>query len=197
MKRNSTSLDGSGTLARPRSAEDELARGIDITVVFTSLEGTRLAVAEADRLAAGLGAHITVLVPDVIPYHLPLDRPFLPEGFLADRLESITASCRADTRVEICMCRDPGSLLRDRLQPGSLVLVGAARRRWHWRERRLGRTLTKMGQDVLLVVPRQERRQPGPARLPAGPDDESGNAPSRTAWGGKHGANSGRRSAAW
>jgi len=145
-----------GAEARSPAADVDLAHGIDVTVVFTTFEGTRIAVAEADRLAVDLDARVTVIVPDVIPYHLPLDRPFLSEGFLRARLEAMLAGCRAETRVEIGMCRDPKALLREWLQPGSLVLLGASHWRWHWRESRFCRMLTRMGHDALVVVPHRD-----------------------------------------
>jgi hypothetical protein len=142
---------------RPPTADVDLATGMNITVVFTTLEGTRTAATEADRLAADLGARVTVVVPDVIPYHLPLDRPYLAEGFLREQLESMLAACRTETRVEILLCRDPELLLRRWLRPGSLVLLGATRRRWHWKESRLCRMLTRLGHDAVVVVPGRHR----------------------------------------
>src|SRR4051812_46801530 len=59
----------------PGAPERETASRLNIAVIFTSVESTLAALRQAGRLAASLGARITLLVPQVVPYPLPLESP--------------------------------------------------------------------------------------------------------------------------
>jgi len=105
-------------------------------------------------MARGLGARITLLVAQVVPYPLPLAAPDVPAEFTERMLESIAVE---DATVEIYLCRDRNEALRRALPPGSLVIVGARKTRWRpswlpsW-DRRLTRVLREDGQRVLVVT---------------------------------------------
>jgi hypothetical protein len=58
-----------------RSALEEADQKLNIAVVFTSVEATPAALKEAGALATSLGARITLLVPQIVPYPLPLESP--------------------------------------------------------------------------------------------------------------------------
>jgi pimeloyl-ACP methyl ester carboxylesterase len=73
-------------------------------------------------MARGLGARITLMVAQVVPYPLPLTAPDVPAKFTERIAESIAVD---DTTVEIYLCRDRNEALRRALPPGSLVIVGA------------------------------------------------------------------------
>ena len=47
------------------------AAGLNIDVIFTSIETTLAALRQAGTLAHKLGARITLVVPQVVPYPLP------------------------------------------------------------------------------------------------------------------------------
>src|ERR1019366_1427237 len=63
-------LAATGQPSRPRVEGTE--NRLNIEVVFTSVEATLAALKEAATLATSLGARITLLVPQVVPYPLPL-----------------------------------------------------------------------------------------------------------------------------
>jgi hypothetical protein len=46
---------------------EEQDRGLDISVVFTSIESTLAALKEAGSMANSLAARLTLLVPQVVP----------------------------------------------------------------------------------------------------------------------------------
>src|SRR6185295_14617160 len=62
-----------GQPERPSTTETE--QKLSIAVIFTSVECTLAALKEAGILATSLGARITLLVPQVVPYPLPLASP--------------------------------------------------------------------------------------------------------------------------
>src|SRR5436853_6049105 len=78
-------------------------RKLDLKVIFTDLRETGAALTMARTMARGLGARITLMVAQVVPYPLPLAEPDVPAEFTERRLESLAAE---DTAVEIYLCRD-------------------------------------------------------------------------------------------
>ena len=100
-------------------------------------------------MAHGLGARITLMVAQVVPYPLPLADPPVPAEFTEHLLKSIAVE---DTAVEIYLCRDRCETLRRALAPDSLVILGAQKRWWlcSW-ERSLVRLLRREGLRVLTV----------------------------------------------
>jgi hypothetical protein len=126
---------------------------LDLKVIFTDLSKTSAALQTARTMARGLGARITLMVAQVVPYPLPLTAPDVPAKFTERIAESIAVD---DTTVEIYLCRDRNEALRRALPPGSLVIVGARKRRWRpswflsW-DHRLARVLREDGQRVLVI----------------------------------------------
>ena len=131
----------------------ESGRKLDLQVIFTGPARTVAALATARSMARGLGARITLLVAQVVPYPLPLAAPDVPVEFTEHMLEHLASE---DTAVEIYLCRDRDETIRRALPPDSLVIVGARKRRWWpawftW-ERSLARILRQDGKRVLVVT---------------------------------------------
>jgi hypothetical protein len=123
---------------------------LDLKVIFTDLRGTAAALQAARAMASGLGARITVLVAQVVPYPLPLAAPPVPLEFTRKLLESVATD--ENTSIEILLCRDRYQSLHDALPADSLVLVGARKKFWwpSW-ERKLARILRHDGRRVLMI----------------------------------------------
>ena len=141
-----------GSLPAPPDLS-ERGRKLDLQVIFTDLPKTAAALATARSLARGLGARITLMVAQVVPYPLPLAAPDVPVEFTERALEFLAIE---DTTVEIYLCRDRNETIRRALPPDSLVIVGA--RKWRWwpswlpsRESQLARILRQDGRRVLVV----------------------------------------------
>jgi hypothetical protein len=132
-------------------AEAAGAPKLDITVVFTSVQPTLRALKQAGMLAQVLAAHITLVVPQIVPYALPLDSPPVVPEFAARRFFTLAAESRIETTVRIYLCRDLWSALANILRPRSLVVLGGRKRRWPTAEMRLAKRLRGMGHEVLWV----------------------------------------------
>jgi hypothetical protein len=100
---------------------------LDIAVVFTSVDGTLAALKEAGHLASSLGGRITLVVPQIVPYPLPLSSPPVLLDFNERRLRVIASNCRVETRVCIYLCREAFETLSAVLKPHSLVVLGSAK----------------------------------------------------------------------
>jgi hypothetical protein len=134
----------------PPSVE-ELQSRLNISVVFTSLDATVTALREAGSLAERLAARITLVVPQIVPFPLPLTSPPVLLDFQEKRFRGIAAESPVEVRVELYLCRDGLETLKTVLKPHSLVVIGGRKRFWPTRESRLARRLRAMGHEVILT----------------------------------------------
>ena len=133
-----------------RSIREETDQKLNIAVVFTSVESTLAALKEAGNLANSLGARIKLVVPQVVPYPLPLESPPVLVEFNENRFRVIANQCPVETSVHIYLCRDRFETLAEALQPGSVVVLGGRKRWWHTKDERLAGKLRAAGYEVLF-----------------------------------------------
>jgi hypothetical protein len=124
---------------------------LNISVVFTSVESTLAALKEAATLASSLAARLTLLVPQVVPWALPLESPPVLVEFTENRFRVVASKSPVQTSVKIYLCRDKTGMLTSVLSPGSIVVMGG-RRRWLWptRDESLARELRRAGHEVIF-----------------------------------------------
>jgi hypothetical protein len=111
----------------------------------------------AVALAKGSGSRILMLVPQIVPYPLPLDAPAEPASFTAERYRTLLHQMRAEGEVRICLCRHADDILFQQLPSHATVVVGGAAGNWRAScEERLMRRLTRFGHRVMFA-PIEER----------------------------------------
>ena len=140
-------VPGTGYLGQPQIQKQE---ALSIAVVFTSSRATLEALKAAGNMASSLGGRITLLVPQLVPYPLPLESPPTLVEFNERRFRLIAGASRVETTVQIFMCRDRMEMLTSVLKPGSIVLLGGRRRWWLTGEQRLARRLRRAGYEVIF-----------------------------------------------
>src|SRR5512135_2831880 len=113
-----------------RHIGEEADQKLNIAVVFTSVESTLAALKEAGNLANSLGAKITLVVPQVVPYPLPLETPPVLLEFNEHRFRVIASESLVETNVQIYLCRDRMEMLLATLSPNSLVVIGGCKKWW-------------------------------------------------------------------
>ena len=96
---------------------------LEINVVFTSADSTRQTINTAARLAADLGVRVRLIVPQVVPYPIPLDNPPVPDEFSAEKFRQIAADAGVESEVDIRYCRDRTVMLKETLKPGAIVVM--------------------------------------------------------------------------
>lgn len=133
-----------------RPPVEEAGPGLNIAVVFTSVEATLAALREAGTLASSLSARITLLVPQVVPYPLALETPPVLIEFNEKRFRTIASQSPVETVVQIYLCRDGLETLTNVLNPGSIVVIGGRKRWWPTREKKLARQLRRAGHEVVF-----------------------------------------------
>ena len=111
---------------------------LNITVVFTSVEATLAALKEAGVLAGRLCGHITLVVPQVVPYPLPLTSPPVLLDWSERRFRVIASDSPVETKVALYLCRDRVETLTALLSPHSLVVLGGRKRWWPTARNTLG-----------------------------------------------------------
>ena len=134
-----------------RPTPQEVESGLNISVVFTSIAATLAALKQAGSLANRLGAHITLVVPQIVPRPLPLDSPPVLIDWNENRFRTIASESPVDTSIQIYLCRDRWETLESVLTPHSLVVVGGRKRWWPTPESRLANKLRKSGHEVIFT----------------------------------------------
>jgi hypothetical protein len=124
----------------------------EVVVLHTDLETTRRALKAAAKLAAGRAAIIRLLVPQVVPYPLPIDDPPVPVQFAEQQLLDMLPDPSVEASIDVRLCRDLTVALASALRPVSLVVVGGRKRWWPTRESRLARRLARLGHQVVFTT---------------------------------------------
>jgi hypothetical protein len=132
-------------------AKGDAEKQLNIFVVFTSVEGTMAALRTAGTLASRLHGHITLIVPEVVPFHLPLNKPPVLHDWNERRFRVLAAGCPVETSVMFYLCRDRDGALAGALKPHSLVVIGGKKRWWPTSECRLARRMRGLGHEVILT----------------------------------------------
>ena len=140
---------GTGHPVRPE-VEDRGPR-LNISVIFTSVESTLKALKKAGALATRLGARITLLVPQIVPYPLPLESPPVLIDWNERRFRVIADESPVETTVRIYLCRDRLETLASVLNSGSIVVLGSRKKWWPTAEARLAGRLRKAGHEVIVA----------------------------------------------
>jgi hypothetical protein len=135
----------------PRHEAGERDRQLNVSVIFTSVEGTLAALRQAGALASSLGARITLLAPQVVPFPLPLESPPVLLDWSERRFQMLAAASPVPTTVRIYLCRDRVEMLASVLEPASVVVLGCRGGWWPSSETRLARRLMKTGHAVILT----------------------------------------------
>jgi hypothetical protein len=124
---------------------------MDLAVIFTSPEATAAALEKAAAMGSRLGTRITLVVPQIVPYPLPLTSPPVLTSFQEQRLQALTAGVKVDATVQVYLCRDLWDAMKAAFRLPSLVVLGGRKRWWRAKEQRLAGKLRRAGHDVLFI----------------------------------------------
>jgi hypothetical protein len=125
---------------------------VEIIIIHTELSATLKAIKVASKLANGLDASMHLIVPEIVPYPLPLDRPPVPVEFVHQHIRAALRTNGCEARIEILLCRDLEEGILIVLAPLSTVVFCAPTgwTRWSWNNR-LARHLRKRGHEVIVT----------------------------------------------
>ena len=136
----------------------EQPHAFSLTVLFTTVSDTMQAPRKGAELARDLGSCIRILVPHVVPYPLPIGRPFVSVEFSLRNLRTLCGKERIATQIDVRLCRDTRQCVHATLLPQSLVLIGGHQSRWPLTlANGLAGGLKRTGHDVVFVDNRRQR----------------------------------------
>jgi hypothetical protein len=127
---------------------------LSLTVVHTSYQGTLAALKAAATLATNLDVRLGLIMTEIVPHRLPLDRPRRSVEFLKRIQEDLVAEAGLGSEeilIQICVCRDTRETLGRLLPTPSLIVLGGRRAWWPTREQRLETFLSRLGHQVVFV----------------------------------------------
>jgi hypothetical protein len=125
---------------------------MELLVVATTEEGTRAALESAQSFAAGLDGHITLLVPQAVPYPEPLECPPESLAFAIEHFRKLAMALDIGLSIHVCICRPGDAVLAPAIPTGVIVVIGGPRGGLRpSREQKLADRLTRAGHPVLFV----------------------------------------------
>lgn len=147
----------SSTQIPPAGVFDAESSRPQVNVIFTDMISTLAGLREASRLTADLHALIRVVVPQVVPYPLPLDEPPVGIGFRSRQFRTMAGEAGVETRFDVFLCRDREQVFRDHLTSGALVVLAGQQSWWPSPVTRLRRWLERSGYQVVFVDTRNRQ----------------------------------------
>jgi hypothetical protein len=131
------------SVAPPSDGDSDL----EIYLVFTDGKAARRVLQAANDLAQDLGARLTLLVAQIVPYPLPVDCPTVDIDFTERMLSDLVSQVEADINVRLYLCRDRSDTIRRAIRLNSIVITSKE-------DRRLARLLTSDGHHVIPIEPK-------------------------------------------
>jgi hypothetical protein len=123
-----------------------------VHVIATSIEGTRAALAAGVPLARGSRARLVLLVPQIVPYPLPIDSPVDATAFTERRYQSLVREANGEGDIRVCLCRTPDDIVKSLPREATVVVGGRTGGLWPSREERLSRRLARCGHRAVFAA---------------------------------------------
>ncbi len=124
---------------------------MEVLVLHTTTTETLQALKTAAHLAHGLSVRIRLLVLEIVPYPLPLDRPNVPLHFTRRRFHTMASNAAIETTVDIHLVRDPDKTIESILEPHSVVVMGTHRTWLPNAHSRVAKRLERLGHQVVFA----------------------------------------------
>jgi hypothetical protein len=136
----------------PSPASPSVGTRLSVYVLATTTDGTRAALAAAGRCASGLGAHIVLLQPHIVPFPADMQDQAAPARVQAEQLRQLAKQLQLDVEIVSALCRSEREVPATLLPRDALVVLGGRSGRW-WPPsgKRLAAQLNRAGYRVLFV----------------------------------------------
>ena len=138
--------------ARAAAHSEAQVSELRVVVPYTTPELTRAALSYVATLGAGLETQVRLVDAHVVPFPVSVTEPTVSLQFLDRRLQAAAVEFGLPLRMELVLSRDRLETFRKVLEPGSLVVIATGGWWWVSAERRLARSLSKAGYDVVLLA---------------------------------------------
>ena len=139
-------LASRGSWERPGRSHE-----LSVFVPYTTSDLTRAALSAVVAFTRNLGAHVSLLAVQVVPFPLPLDRPAISMSFFEQELDAVARSIEVPVDAHVIIARDRELALDRGIAPGSLVVLATRKRWWPTAQTKLARLLARTGHSVALL----------------------------------------------
>src|SRR5271169_4070595 len=127
------------------------SRDFSVFVPYTGADLTRAALAAVVALTRNLGAHVSLVAVQVVPFPLPLDRPAVSPSLFEQELKALADRVEVPVDAHVVIARDREVAFDRAIAPGSLVVLATRKRWWPTPQARLARLLARAGHSVALL----------------------------------------------
>ncbi len=124
---------------------------LSVCVPYTTPDLTRAALKSVVALTQNLGAHVSLVAVQVVPFPLPLDRPAISPSFFEQELKALARDVEVPVDVHVVIARDREAAYDRAISSGSLVVLATRKRRWPTPQAKLARWLACAGHSVTLL----------------------------------------------
>ena len=135
--------------ARPAPAQHD--DPVCFVIPYTHPSITREALAAAASLTGGLSARVLVAAVHVVPFPADLHFPELVRIHLEARLAELAAESPVAVEPVVVLARSEEEGIACIAPRGATVIIGARKRLWPTRERRLALRLKRSGHSVAVL----------------------------------------------
>jgi hypothetical protein len=129
----------------------EIDPNLQLDVIFTNPEGTNGALKAANCFALDLDTRVVLLVPQAVPYPLPLEQPPVSVEFTERALSQLASQHELEVTIKVYLYRDRNASIRRALTPESFFVIDTQKRWWPNGEQMLARLLRRDGHNLILV----------------------------------------------
>jgi hypothetical protein len=127
------------------------SRELSVYVPYTTSVLTRAALKAVGALTQNLGAHVSLVAVQVVPFPLPLDSPAISPSFFEEELKAVARDIEAPVDRQVVISRDREVAYDRAISPGSLVVLATRTRWWPTPQAKLARLLARAGHSVVLL----------------------------------------------
>ena len=127
------------------------SRELPVYVPLTTSDLTRAALTAVVALTRNLGARVSVVAVQVVPFPLPLERPAFSPSVVEYELKASARDIELELDAHIVIARDRNEAIRRAILPGSLVVLATKKRWWPTQQAKLARLLAFAGHSVVLL----------------------------------------------
>jgi hypothetical protein len=124
---------------------------LSVCVPYTGSDLTRAALSAVAVLTRNLGVHVSLVVVQVVPFPLPLDRPAISPRFFEQELKALVRGIEVPVDTQVVIARDREVGFDRAISPGSLVVLATRKRWWPTPQAKLARLLACAGHSVALL----------------------------------------------
>jgi hypothetical protein len=127
------------------------SRELAVYVPYTTSDLTRAALTAVAALTQNLGARVSLVAVQIVPFPLPIDRPAVSRSFVEQKLKAAVRDIDVAVDTRVVLARESEAAFDRAISPESLVVLATKKRWWPTPQVKLARLLARAGHSVALL----------------------------------------------